>query len=329
MERSRNAARREKTRRHGKLFAGQDTNTKGVAAAAAQLEVNRNRTSMTNRPLSLAALATLSLLLAACGNRQDDAADPAQPVADETPAEVTAPAAELPADETAADQPLEVVEESDAEVEPEDQPIILARAEDPAAGREWQFVEGRHYVRLTPTQPTFGGADKIEVAEFFWYGCPACYDLEPYVTRWLEDKPADVRFIYVPASWNRLVALHARLFYAAEVLARNGDLEDPKAFRQAVFTEYHQRRNQLASEDAIRGLFERFGVGAEAFDKTWESFEVEQNLRKASDLARRYGVSSVPQVVVNGKYRSGAQEAGGYDTLMEVVDELVERERLR
>lgn len=284
---------------------------------------------MTNQPLSLTALATLSLLLAACGNRQDDAADPAQPVADETPAGITEPVEALPADETAEDQPLEVVEESDAEVEPEDQPIILARAEDPAAAREWQFVEGQHYVRLTPTQPTFGGADKIEVAEFFWYGCPHCYDLEPYVARWLEDKPADVRLVHVPATWNRLVALHARLFYAAEVLARNGDLEDPKAFRQAVFAEYHERRNQLASEDAIRRLFERFGVGAEAFDKTWESFEVEQNLRKASDLARRYSVSSVPQVVVNGKYRTGGQEAGGYATLMEVIDELVERERLR
>ncbi len=284
---------------------------------------------MTNRPLNLTALATLSLLLAACGNRQDDAADPAQPVADETPAGIAEPVEALPADETAEDQPLEVVEESDAEVEPEDQPIILARAEDPAAAREWQFVEGQHYVRLTPTQPTFGGADKIEVAEFFWYGCPHCYDLEPYVARWLEDKPADVRLVHVPATWNRLVALHARLFYAAEVLARNGDLEDPKAFRQAVFAEYHERRNQLASEDAIRRLFERFGVGAEAFDKTWESFEVEQNLRKASDLARRYSVSSVPQVVVNGKYRTGGQEAGGYATLMEVIDELVERERLR
>ena len=284
---------------------------------------------MTNRPLSLAALAALSLLLAACGNRQDDAADPAQPVADETPAGIAQPAEALPTDETAEDQPLEVVEESDAEIEPEDQPIILARAEDPAAASEWQFVEGRHYVRLTPTQPTFGGADKIEVAEFFWYGCPHCYDLEPYVARWLEDKPADVRLIHVPATWNRLVALHARLFYAAEVLARNGDLEDSKAFRQAVFAEYHERRNQLASEDAIRRLFERFGVGAEAFDKTWESFEVEQTLRKASDLARRYGISSVPQVVVNGKYRTGGQEAGGYAALMEVIDELVERERLR
>ncbi len=232
--------------------------------------------------------------------------------------------------EEAASETLEVVEESAAEeVETEDQPIVLARADEAVVAPDWQFKEGQHFQRMVPTQPTFGGADKIEVAEFFWYGCPHCFDMEPYVKRWLEDKPADVRFIYVPATWNRLVQIHARLFYTAEVLARNGDLKDPAGFRTAVFQEYHQRRNQLASEDAIRKLFERFGVSADAFEKSWKSFEVEQNLRKAADLARRYSIASVPQVVVNGKYRTGGQEAGGYSSLMDVIDELVERERLR
>ncbi len=285
---------------------------------------------MTNRPLSFTILTTLSLLLlAACGQKQDDTANPARATTDEAPAEVARPAEALPADEPGEQVPLEVVEESDAEVEPEDQPIVLARAESPAEAREWRFVEGEHYDRIMPAQPTFGGADKIEVAEFFWYGCPHCYDIEPYIKRWLEEKPADVRFVHVPTAWNRLVALHARLFYAAEVLARNGELEDPEAFRQAVFAEYHERNNRLTSEDSIRRLFERFGVGADSFDKAWKSFEVEQNLRKAADLADRYEVSSVPQIVVNGKYRTGAQNAGGYPALMELIDELVERERLR
>lgn len=284
---------------------------------------------MTNQPLSFAVLTTLSLLLAACGQKQDDTTDPAQALTDEPPAEVAEQAEELPAEEPGEQQALEVVEESDAEVEPDDQPIVLARAESPTEAREWRFVEGKHYDRMMPTQPTFGGADKIEVAEFFWFGCPHCYDMEPFVKRWLEDKPADVRLVHVPATWNRLVALHARLFYAAEVLARNGDIENPVAFRQAVFAEYHDRNNRLTSEDAIRRLFERFGVDAGAFDKTWKSFEVEQNLRKAADLADRYEISSVPQVVVNGKYRAGAQQVGSYSTLMELIDELIERERLR
>jgi len=282
--------------------------------------MNTNRTQ-----IGFPALLVPLFVLAGCGSKEQPPAEP-DPVADEpAPVEAT----QQPADD-AGEETLEVVEESAADVvEDDDQPILLARADEPAADREWKFKEGQHYTRMVPTQPTFGGAEKIEVAEFFWFGCPHCYDLERYTQAWLADKPADVRFVYVPATWNRLVAIHARLHYTAEALSRNGELKEPKAFRQAVFREYHERRNQMASEDAIKQLFARFDVSEEQFEKTWNSFEVEQNLRKASDLARRYSISSVPQMVVNGKYRTGGQEAGGYATLLEVVTELVEKERIR
>lgn len=85
----------------------------------------------------------------------------------------------------------------------------------------------------------------------------------------------------------------------------------------------------MTSENAIRALFERFGVSEEDFDNTWKSFEVAQKLRVAQDLARRYAISGVPAVVVNGKYRTGAGEAGGYPELLKVIDELVAREEAR
>jgi len=240
--------------------------------------------------------------------------------------------AEEPAVEEETDEEVqpEMVEESAAEeaVE-EDKPLLLAQADVPAETREWKYKDGTHFIRMVPTQPTVGGADKIEVAEIFWYGCNHCYDFETYVNRWLEKKPANVRFVRIPAVWNPLVKLHAQLYYTEEVLVKNGKIANPEQFRAAVFAEYHRRGNRMASEAAIQDLFERHGVSAEDFTSTWGSFEVSQKLRVAQDLARRYSITSVPAVVVNGKYRTGASEAGGYPALMELIDELVERESIR
>jgi thiol:disulfide interchange protein DsbA len=222
-------------------------------------------------------------------------------------------------------------EESAAEEEPDtsDKPIMLAQADTSAASTDWKFEEGTHFTRLVPTQPTLGGADKIEVAEIFWYGCAHCFDFEPYVNRWAENVPANVRFVRIHAMWNPLVKLHGQLYFTEEMLVKNGKIADPAGFRTAVFLEYHRRGNRLASEAAIQAVFERFGVAEEDFKSTWNSFEVAQNMRKAEDLARRWNVSSVPAVVVNGKYITGGGQAGSYPNLIDVIDELVARESVR
>lgn len=272
----------------------------------------------------------LSFFLVACGGGEEPVAE--QPAVTEAPVEAvveTAPPADEPEMEEA---PQEMVEESAAEEEESqaaDQPLILAQAESPEADRDWKFTEGTHYVRMVPAQPTVGGADKIEVAELFWYGCNHCYDFEAFINRWKEDIPANVRFVRIPVVWNPLVRLHAQLYYTEEVLVNNGKLADPPTFRAAVFAEYHRRGNRLASVESIQELFGKHGVSADDFNSTWSSFEVAQKVRVAQDLARRYSVSSVPTVVVNGKYRTGAGEAGGYPRLLELIDELIVRESIR
>jgi len=266
-------------------------------------------------------------VFSACSKQEEAAAPVETPVAVEE-AVTEAEAATAQAVEEAT-QEIEVVEESAADVEPSDEVIKLAVAETPAAAREWQYKEGEHYVRMVPTQPTVGGADKIEVAEFFMYSCSHCYDLEPYINEWAKNKDPGVRFVRIPASWNALVKLHAQLYYTEEVLARNGVLQDPEGFREAVFQEYHQRGNRMTSEAAIQKLFVRFGVSEEDFQSTWGSFEVNQKLRVAADLARRYSITSVPAIVVNGKYRTSASETGTYPRLIEAINELTVREGLR
>jgi len=266
-------------------------------------------------------------LVAACGKEQ-----PAEPAADEEPAAVEAPETASPDEAVAeedAEDVVEVVEETAAEPEADEEAIVLERPETPVAPVEWKYREGRHFTRIVPTQPTVGGADKIEVAEFFYYLCPHCNTFEPVIRGWAENKPANVRFVQVPTPFNNVLVTQARMFYTHEVLARNGELADGDAFHNAVYDEIHRRGNRLATEGAIRTLFKRFGVSDEDFERAWNSFEVAQKMRVAQDLTRRYGVSSTPTIVVNGKYRTGAAEAGGYANLLELIDELIVRESLR
>lgn len=272
----------------------------------------------------------VSFAFAACSSEE--------PAAPEAIVDEVAPETPVPGVDADDEAQPELVEESAAEpdeTQVEDKPILLARDTESVSTastpRVWKFSEGKHYHRLVPTQPTVGGADKIEVAEVFWYGCPHCLSFEPAINGWAENVPANARFIRIPAVWNPLAKLHGRLYYTEEVLARNDKLADVKAFHAAVFTEFHRKGNHLTSEDSIQKLFERFGVSKDDFLNTWNSFEVDQKVRVANDLVRRYNVTGVPAMVINGKYRSGAgpDGAGSIATLLEVIDELIERETVR
>ena len=275
----------------------------------------------------LITISLLALIVAGCSKEESAAPADETAAVEEAAVETLDETAESSVPDT---ESLEVVEESAAEAEPEDKAIVLARAEDPAAtARNWQFKEGKNFTRLVPTQPTVGGADKIEVAEIFMYSCPHCYDLEAHINRWEETKDPGVRLVRIPAVFNQLAQMHAQLYYTEVFLARSGILKDQNAFRNLVFQEFHSRGNRLASEASIQKVFERAGVSAEDFSRTWNSFEVNQAMRVAADLARRYNVQSVPMIVVNGKFRTDTSMAGGYPKLIELIDELTAREGLR
>jgi len=278
------------------------------------------------RLISITTLTFLALSIAGCGKEETAPAQESPAVEAEAPESVTQTAESSVVAET---ESLEVVEESAAEAEPEDQAIMLAQADDVAAARTWQFKEGQHYTRMVPTQRTVGGADKIEVAEVFMYSCPHCFDLEGFVNQWEETKDPGVRLVRIPAIFNQLAQMHAQLYYTELFLAQSGKLKDQAAFRNMVFEEFHRKGNRLTSETAIQRLFTRAGVSEDDFKRTWSSFEVNQAMRVAQDLARRYNVTSVPMIVVNGKYRTDAGQAGSYPKLIELIDELTVREGLR
>lgn len=191
-----------------------------------------------------------------------------------------------------------------------------------AAPTSARFELGRHYQRLSPTQPTSTGPEQVEVAEIFWYGCPHCYELEPLIARWAAEQPDAVSFVRIPAVWNPVLRLHARAFYTAQAL----DLGE--AMHDAFFTEIHENRNPLDTREAIAEFFARFDVEREDFERTFDSYdEVHSQMQRAEDLNRRYRVTSVPTIVVNGKYTSDAGLAGSYEGLIELIDELVAAEQ--
>lgn len=196
--------------------------------------------------------------------------------------------------------------------------IALAEATGPEGGT---YVEGIEYQRITPAQPTRAPEGKVEVVELFWYGCPHCYRFEPHLQRWMENKPAHVSFLRIPAQLNPSWRLHAAAFYTAEIL------DVTEAVHRPIFDAIHKERRRLRTPEALANLFERHGVDRQQFLRTLDSFAVRAKLAHARKLVKGYGAHSVPTIIVNGKYRTDAEMAGGsFRKLLGVVDYLVRKE---
>lgn len=207
-----------------------------------------------------------------------------------------------------------------AALEPEDA-AEAATAEADAAPTSTRFQAGTHYTRLSPAQPTSSGVDRVEIAEVFWYGCSHCFEFEPYIERWEGSKPVYVSFVRIPAVWNPDLKFHARAFYTAMALGKLDEMHG------AFFDEIHRAGNRLNSERALVEFFARFGVDEAAFRNAFDSFDVQTKLQRAEELSLRYRITAVPTIVVNGKYVATASQAGSYDALLELAEELAASER--
>lgn len=179
--------------------------------------------------------------------------------------------------------------------------------------------EGIEYQLLTPPQPT-NTAGKVEVVELFWYGCGHCFMFEPHISAWLKKKPENVEFIRIPATLNPGWAIHARAYYTAEVLGVLDKIHEP------LFHAIHVEKRRLNDEAALAAFFAARGVAEADFRKTFHSFAVDTKLRRATSLTQRYGISGVPSVIINGKYRTDGGMTGSYESLLQVMDYLIGKE---
>ena len=181
-----------------------------------------------------------------------------------------------------------------------------------------EVVQGRDYKALSPAQPAVTSA-KLEVVEFFSYGCPHCADFHPSITQWAKSLPKDATFVRVPVAfgrpqWGQLV----RTYYSLEALGQLDKFDEP------LFKAIHEERKPLFTEESIASWIGQNGGDAAKFREAFNSFTVSQKSARAEQLSRDYRVSGVPQVVVAGKY---AVTGNSYADVLRIASELVEQER--
>ncbi len=193
---------------------------------------------------------------------------------------------------------------------------VVACAEDTTQ----DYVEGTHYDLISPAVRT-AEADKIEVAEFFWYGCGHCYTFEPMIVQWKKTLADDVDFRGSPAMWNAQMELHARAYYAAEAL---GVLD---AMNPVLFQAMNVDRKRLSSQAEIAELFAANGVAEADFDKAFNSFGVSSQVRQASARARAAKITGTPALMVNGKYHVSTRKAGSQANMLKIAEYLIAKER--
>lgn len=193
---------------------------------------------------------------------------------------------------------------------------LPARAQLPQSSR-WK--PGVNYDPVVPAQPTDAPPGKVEVMEFFWFACPHCYALEPYLQSWLKKKPDYIDFVRIPIMWGPVHRMHARLYYTLQVLGRD-DLDDK------VFDTIHNGHNMLVGNTAQQSLdmelkwAQQQGIDADAFRKAYNSFTVHTDLQRAAQLMRRYHVDGVPFIAVDGKYTTDVGKAGGHPQLIQLIN---------
>ncbi len=184
-----------------------------------------------------------------------------------------------------------------------------------------KLVDGKDYESVAlPQTATTVAPGQVEVAEVFMFSCPHCFTFESHLDEWLATKPDYVKFVRIPAQWNRMAQLHARAFYTAELLGKTDEIAEP------FFTEFHKNGNYLDTQAKLAAFFARFGVDESTFNNTFTSFGVDTQLARANDLVERYGVQGTPAVVVAGKYLTSGTMAGSYPNWFAIIDELAAAE---
>jgi thiol:disulfide interchange protein DsbA len=191
-----------------------------------------------------------------------------------------------------------------------------------AARAQGAPVEGKNYVRLTQPVATSVGPGKIELIEFFWYGCPHCNAFEPALDAWSKQLQSDVVFHRVPVAFrpDPFVA-HQRIFYALDSL---GLIE---SMHRKVFYGIHHDHHRLDKPDEISAFMAQNGVDPAKFMQAYNSFSMQTKLRQADQLVAGYMIDGVPAIGVHGRFYTSGPLAGDNEKSLVVADVLVQRLR--
>lgn len=185
-----------------------------------------------------------------------------------------------------------------------------------------QAVAGKDYRLLNPQQPTDSGK-KVEVIEFFWYGCPHCSSLQPSLRAWLKRKPADVEFKRVPAVFQDSWVPLTKAYYTIEAMGLVDKLHHD------VFSAIHEQKIRLQDITVLFDWVAKRGVDRQKFIDTYNSFAVQSRAQRSVDMTRNYDISGTPALVVDGRYLTAPSmtlnpdNSINYERFFRVVDELI------
>ena len=181
------------------------------------------------------------------------------------------------------------------------------------------YAYAQKYVQIS-TEKQQDSKDII-IYEFFWYGCPHCFNMEPTMDRIEADLDKDTKLIKIPVALRESWVAHAKLYYALEQMGKIDDIHN------LIFEEIHIENNRLVTEEQIISFIGQHGIDTEKFLEKYNSFGTEVRIKKSSNLARKYQINSVPTIIVNGRYLTSGSYVSSYDELYSVVNLLIERER--
>ncbi len=188
----------------------------------------------------------------------------------------------------------------------------------PALAHAEKFEEGRSYMTVPfPTQVVTG--KKVEVREFFWYGCPHCYVLEPALQRWLKKLPRNAEFVRTPGLASPAWRVDGQAYYTFKVLGVEEKLHN------AFFKAAQESQGKINNPDDVANFAAGHGIDRKKFMDAFNSFGVHLDLDKATQLNQDLNIDSVPTFVVDGKYRTSPSMAGGEDKFFQLLDYLIEK----
>ena len=187
----------------------------------------------------------------------------------------------------------------------------------PVAAQAQSYKEGSDYLVLDKPAPTEAAAGKVEVVEFFWYGCPHCNSFEPQLDAWLKTAPKNVAFRRAPVSFRPDFEPHQRLYYVLEAMGKLDELH------KKVFYTIHVEKQPLNSAPLVAAWAAKQGIDAAKFAEMYNSFSVSTKVRKATQLQDSYQVDGVPALGVAGRYYTSATQAKSMDRALLIATHLV------
>ena len=174
-------------------------------------------------------------------------------------------------------------------------------------------MEGRDYTLLNPPQPT--STNKIEVMEFFFYGCPHCFHLHPLLDNWEKSRPKDVEVVYVPTVFRESWEPMAYTFYALESMGMEKKLRDP------LYRAWNEDKIDINDKAKVSDFVGKNGGDQAKFSAAYSSFTVQSKVTRAMQMIRSYGINGTPSLVVDGKYLiTGLQPEDTVRALKDVIE---------